>query len=107
MGASITFNDDSLIRKLDIIQRSHLPKASEQALKSLGFDLREVLQKEMEQQYESPSAYTLRSRYFKQDGMTLTFGINYKANSGLSPAQYLAPTDKTGGRFRKPAAPTS
>ena len=107
MGASITFNVDSLIRKLDIIQRSHLPKASEQALKSLGFDLREVLQEEMQREYESPSAYTLRSPYFKQDGLTLTVGISDKARSGLSPAQYLAPTDKTGGRFRKPAAPTS
>ena len=107
MSASITFNVDSLIRKLDIIQRSHLPKASEQALKSLGFDLREVLQKEMQREYESPSAYTLRSPYFKQEGMTLTVGVSDKARSGLSPAQYLAPTDKTGGRFRKPTAPTS
>ena len=107
MSASITFNIDSLIRKLDIIQRSHLPKASEQALKSLGFDLREVLQKEMEQQYESPSAYTLRSPYFKQDGMTLTIGVSDKSRSGLSPSQYLAPTARSGGRFRKPTAPTS
>ena len=107
MSASITFNVDKLIRKLDIIQKSHLPKASEQALKSLGFDLREVLQDEMRREYESPSAYTLRSPYFKQDGMTLTVGISDKARSGLSPAQYLAPTDKTGGRLRKPAAPTS
>lgn len=107
MGASITFNVDRLIRKLDVIQKSHLPKASEQALKSLGFDLREVLQKEMEQEYQSPSAYTLRSPFFRQEGMTLTVGISDKARSGLSAAQYLAPTDKSGGRFRKPKAPTS
>ena len=107
MGASITFNVDKLIRKLDIIQKSHLPKASEQALKSLGFDLREVLQEEMQREYESPSAWTLRSPFFRQEGMTLTVGVSDKARSGLSPAQYLAPTDKTGGRFRKPAAPTS
>ena len=107
MRAGITFNVDNLIKKIDIIQKSHLPKASVQALKSLGFDLRELLQKEMQREYENPSAYTLRSPYFKQDGMTLTVGISNKANSGLSPAQYLSPTDKTGGRFRKPAAPTS
>ena len=107
MRAGITFIVDNLIKKIDIIQKSHLPKASEQALKSLGFDLREVLQREMQREYESPSAHTLRSPYFKQDGMTLTVGISDKARSGLSPAQYLAPTDKTGGRFRKPAAPTS
>ena len=91
MGASITFNVDSLIRKLDIIQRSHLPKASAQALKSLGFDLREVLQKEMEQQYESPSAYTLRSPFFRQEGMTLTVGISDKARNGLSPSCVVPP----------------
>ena len=107
MSASITFNVDKLIRKLDIIQKSHLPKASEQALKSLGFDLREVLQKEMEQQYQSPSSYSLRSPFFRQEGMTLTVGISDKARSGLSAAQYLAPTDQSGGRFRKPVAPTS
>ena len=107
MGASITFNVDKLIRKLDIIQRSHLPKASEQALKSLGFDLREVLQDEMRREYESPSAFTLRSPFFRQEGMTLTVGVSDKSRSGLSPAQYLAPTDQSGGRFRKAAAPTS
>ena len=107
MSASITFNVDKLIRKLDIIEKSHLPKASEQVLKSLGFDLREVLQDEMRREYESPSAYTLGSPYFKQDGMTLTVGISDKARSGLSPAQYLSPTNKSGGRLRKPAAPTS
>ena len=107
MGASITFNVDKLIRKLDIIQRSHLPKASEQALKSLGFDLREVLQDEMRREYESPSAFTLRSPFFRQEGMTLTVGVSDKSRSGLSAAQYLAPTDQSGGRFRKPTAPTS
>ena len=107
MGASITFNVDKLIRKLDIIQRSHLPKASEQALKSLGFDLREVLQDEMQREYRSPSSYTLRSPFFRQDGMTLTVGISDKARSGLSASQYLSPTNKSGGRFRKPTAPTS
>ena len=107
MGKSVTFNVDGLIRKLDIIQRSHLRKASEQALKSFGFDVRELLQDEMRKEYESPSAYTLRSPYFKQDGLTLTVGISDRSRSGLSPAQYLAPTDKTGGRLRKPAAPTS
>ena len=107
MSASITFNVDKLIRKLDIIEKSHLPKAAEQALKSFGFDVREVLQKEMEQEFESPSAYTMRSPFFRQEGMTLTVGISDKARNGLSPSQYLAPTDKSGGRFRKPTAPTS
>ena len=107
MGASITFNVDKLIKQLDIIQKSHLPKASEQALKNLCFDLRQVLQDKMRREYGNPSAYTLGSSFFQQDGMTLTVGISDKARSGLSPSQYLAPTNKSSGRFRKPAAPTS
>ena len=107
MSASITFDVERLIKQLDLIEKSHLPKAAEQALRSFGFDVRELLQDEMRKEYESPSAYTLRSPYFRQDGMTLTVGISDESRSGLSPAQYLAPTDKTGGRFRKPAAPTS
>ena len=107
MVKSVTFNVDKLIKKLDLIEKVHVAKAAEQALRSFGFDVRELLQQEMQREYESPSAYTLRSPYFKQDGLTLTVGISDRAISGLSPAQYLAPTDKTGGRLRKPAAPTS
>ena len=104
---AIEFSVDRLIKELDLIQKSHLPKAASQALRSFGFDVRELLQDEMRKEYESPSAYTLGSPYFKQEGLTLTVGISDRSRGGLSPAQYLAPTDKTGGRFRKPTAPTS
>ena len=107
MGASITFNVDKLIKELDLIQKSHLPKAAEQALRSFGFDVRELLQDEMRREYELPNAFTLNSPYFKQDGLTLTVGISDRSNGGLSPAQYLNPTNKTSGSLRKPVAATS
>ena len=107
MGKSVTFNVDKLIKKLDLIEKVHVPKAAEQALKSFGFDVRELLQKEMREQYQSPSSWTLRSPFFRQEGMTLRVGISDKANSGLAPNQFLAPTDKSGGRGRRPVAPTS
>ena len=107
MGKSVTFNVDRLIKQLNLIEKVHVPKAAEQALKSFGFDVRELLQDEMRKEYESPSAYTLRSPYFKQDGLTLTVGISDKANSGLRPSRYLAPTDASHGRGRRPVAPTS
>tara|TARA_B100001093_G_scaffold314894_1_gene300461 strand:+ start:160 stop:855 length:696 start_codon:yes stop_codon:yes gene_type:complete len=107
MGKSVTFNVDKLIKKLDLIEKVHVPKAAEQALKSFGFDVRELLQKEMREQYQSPSSWTLRSPFFRQEGMTLRVGISDKANSGLSAAQYLAPTDASHGRGRRPVAPTS
>ena len=107
MGKSVSFNVDRLIKKLDLIEKVHVPKAAEQALKSFGYDVRELLQDEMRKEYESPSAYTLRSPYFKQDGLTLTVGISDKSNSGLAPNQFLAPTDASHGRGRRPVAPTS
>ena len=107
MGKSVTFKVDKLIKKLDLIKKVHIPKAAEQALRSFGFDVRKLLQDEMRKEYESPSAYTLRSPYFKQDGLTLTVGISDKRNSGLAPNQFLAPTDASYGRGRRPVAPTS
>ena len=101
MGKSVTFNVDKLIKKLDLIEKVHVPKAAEEALRSFGFDVRELLQKEMAEKYESPSAYTLRSPFFRQEGMTLTVGISDKAISGLAPNQFLAPTDATHGRGRR------
>lgn len=106
MGASITFNVDRLIKKLDIIQKSHLPKAAEQALKSFGFDARELLQKEMQDKYGAVTPFTLRSPYFKQNGLELLIGISDKAN-GVAPNRYLAPTDRSQGAGRKPVQPIS
>ena len=106
MGASATFNVDKLIKKLDIIQKSHLPKAAEQALKSFGFDARELLQKEMQDKYGAVTPFTLRSPYFKQNNLELLIGISDKAN-GVAPNRYLAPTDRSQGAGRKPVQPTS
>ena len=106
MGASVTFNVDKLIKKLDIIQKAHLPKAAEQALKSFGFDARELLQKEMQDKYGAVTPFTLRSPYFKQNGLELLIGISDKAN-GVAPNRYLAPTDRSQGAGRKPVQPTS
>ena len=61
----------------------------------------------MRREYESPNAFTLNSPYFKQDGLTLTVGLSDRSNGGLSPAQYLNPTNKTSGSLRKPVAATS
>jgi len=106
MGRSVIFNVDKLIKKLDIIQKAHLPKAAEQALKSFGFDARELLQKEMKDKYSAVTPFTLRSPFFKQNGLELLIGISDKAN-GVAPNRYLAPTDRSQGAGRKPVQPTS
>ena len=106
MGKSVTFNVDQLIRELNIIQKSHLPKAAEQALRSFGFDVRELLQKEMQDKYSEVTPYTLRSPYFKQNGLELLIGISDKGR-GVSPRSYLGPTDSSRGAGRNEVQPTS
>jgi len=106
MGKSIEFDLKGLEKELDLIQKVHLPEAGRQALKSFGFEARELLQREMAAKYNSATPFTLKSPYFKQDGLTLTIGINDKAN-GVAPNRYLWPTDKTNGYARKEIAPTS
>ena len=106
MSRSIEFNADKLIKKLNLIEKAYLPQAAEQALKSFGFDARELLQKEMQDKYGAVTPFTLRSPYFKQNGLELLIGISDKAN-GVAPNRYLAPTDRSQGAGRKPVQPTS
>ena len=106
MRKYIDFDLKAIEKELDLIQKVHLPEAGRQALKSFGFEARELLQREMAAKYISATPFTLRSPYFKQDDLTLTIGISDKAN-GVPPKSYLAPTDRTGGVVRKELQPTS
>ena len=106
MGKYIDFDLKAIEKELDLIQKVHLPEAGRQALKSFGFEARELLQREMAAKYISATPFTLRSPYFKQNGLELTIGISDKAN-GVPPKSYLAPTDRTGGVARKELQPTS
>ena len=98
---------DKLIKRLDIIEKSLLPQAAEQALKSFGFDARELLQREMRSSYRTVTNYTLASPRFKQQGLTLSIGIKDDRKQNQSAAQYLQPTDREGGVQRKEIQPTT
>ena len=43
----ITHNLDSLTKRLNIIEKAYLPQAAKAALKSFGFEARDILKKEM------------------------------------------------------------
>ena len=76
MSASIEFNADKLIKKLDLIQKAYLPQAAEQALKSFGFESRKTLADEMRNRYGTATNYTLKSPRFVHKGLDLTIFIN-------------------------------
>ena len=105
---AITHNLDSLIKRLNVIEKAYLPDAAKAALKSFGFEARDILKKEMKEKYGSVTPFTERSPYFKikDGGYGLVIGINDKAN-GTAPNRYLAPTDRTDGGGAKEIAPTS
>ena len=105
---AITHNLDSLIKRLNVIEKSYLPQAAKAALKSFGFEARDILKNEMKEKYGSVTPFTERSPYFKikDGGYGLVIGINDKAN-GTAPNRYLAPTDRTDGGGAKEIAPTS
>ena len=105
---AITHNLDSLIKRLNVIEKAYLPDAAKAALKSFGFEARDILKNEMKEKYGSVTPFTERSPYFKikDGGYGLVIGINDKAN-GTAPNRYLAPTDRTDGGGAKEIAPTS
>ena len=57
MSASITFDAEKLIRKLNLIEKAYLPQAAEQALKSFGFESRKTLADEMRSRYQTATNY--------------------------------------------------
>ena len=107
MSASITFQADKLIRKLNLIEKAYLPQAAEQALKSFGFESRKTLADEMRNRYGTATNYTLKSPRFVHKGLDLTVFINDDQSQNQSPAEYLFPTDRSDGRRQKPIKPTT
>ena len=106
MSASITFHTKGLEQRLKKIEQYFLPEAGKKALKEFGFHSRKYLADQMEEKYDSVSAYTKRSPFFRQSGFELTIGINDVAR-GTPPSRYLAPTDRSGGAQQKEIARTS
>ena len=107
MGASITFDLKGLEKKLDLIQKVYLKQASEQALKSFGFESRNILADAMRAEYKTATNYTLRSPRFEQRGTELRIFIEDDQSQNQSAAEYLFPTDSKGGVKQKEVLPTT
>ena len=107
MSASITFDAEKLIKKLNLIEKAYLPQAAEQALRSFGFESRKTLADAMREKYQNPTNYTLSSPRYKVDGHTLTISVLDDPRQNQSAAEYLQPTDRSGGVRRKEIKPTT
>ena len=104
---AITHNIDSIIKKLNLIEKAYLPQAAEQALKSFGFESRKTLADAMRDKYQTATNYTLKSPRFEHRGSELRIYINDDQSQNQSAAEYLFPTDRSDGRRQKPIKPTT
>ena len=93
---AIDFDVEGLIGKLDIIQKTQLPFAANQALKRFGFLFKtQLLPNKFNSEFTAPDGFgkpvprTLNAALYKADGMTLTLSIKDDSGKGVSPGEYL------------------
>jgi|GEM_PF-3300587 len=94
--SGIDFDVEKLIGRLDIIQKTQIPFAANQALKRFGHLMKtQLLPAEMLDKFTapddmgSPVPFTLNSLLHDTQGMTLTLSFKNTGRAGLSPKQYL------------------
>lgn len=92
----VKFNDKVLIDKLNILEKSQIPFAANQALKRFGFLMKsQLLPQEFEKQFDAPDGYgrpvprTLNAVQYKAEGLTLAIKIKKDSTTGISPGEYL------------------
>ena len=93
---SIDFDVEKLIGKLDIIQKTQVPFAANQALKRFGHLFKtQLLPDKFNDEFQAPEGLgrpvprTLNAALYEADGMTLRLSIKGDSGKGLSPAEYL------------------
>ena len=93
---SIDFDVEKLIGKLDIIQKTQVPFAANQALKRFGHLFKtQLLPNKFNDSFDAPDGYgkpvprTLSAALYEADGMTLRLSIKSDSGKGVSPGEYL------------------
>ena len=93
---SIDFDVEKLIGKLDIIQKTQVPFAANQALKRFGHLFKtQLLPAKFNDEFNAPDGFgkpvprTLNAARYDADGMTLRLSIKSDSDKGLSPGEYL------------------
>ena len=89
---SIDFDVEKLIGKLDIIQKTQVPFAANQALKRFGHLFKtQLLPNKFNDEFTAPDGYgkpvprTLNAALYEADGMTLRLSIKSDSGKGASP----------------------
>jgi hypothetical protein len=102
----IDFDPEALIGKLNIFEKTQLNYAGGQALKRLGYELRQDVIKHMDTIFDRPVPFTLKSLSYNAEGLMLTMHISQKGDKGQDPGRYLYPVSTQDTTGKKPAYPT-
>ena len=93
---AIEFDVESLIGRLDIIEKTQLPFAANQALKRFGHLFKtQLLPSKFNEEFDAPDGFgkpvprTLNAALYDAKGMELTLHFKKDSGKGLSPDQYL------------------
>jgi hypothetical protein len=97
MATQITFDAERIIGRLGILEKANFNYAGGQAMKRLGFGLRQHHGLQMAGRFENPVAFTLASPRYEADGLQVRLYLNPDGPKGTAPATYIYPVDASDG----------
>lgn len=106
MATTIEFTVERLIGRLDALRSTQIKYAGGQAMKQLGWDLKQHHRQRMDELFDKPVLFTLTSPRYRADGLELYFRISTDGSGGQDPARYLYPVSTQDIRGRKPVYQT-
>ena len=103
MANSIEFDVESLLGQLNAVQATQIKYAGTQAMKRLGYELKQELSQYMAKTFRDPVPFTLASPRYKATGLETEISISRVGPKGQDPGRYLYPVSTEDGAGTKPA----
>lgn len=103
MANSIEFDVESLLGQLNAVQATQIKYAGTQAMKRLGYELKQELSQYMAKTFRDPVPFTLSSPRYKATGLETEISISRTGPKGQDPGRYLYPVSTEDGAGAKPA----
>jgi len=94
MARTIEFETERIFRRLNVLEGTQIKYAGGQALKRLGYELKQHNKLQMARRFENPVPYTLSSVGYEANGLELRLYLNKDGSKGNAPATYIYPTDR-------------
>jgi hypothetical protein len=102
-SSSIEFDVEALIGQLNAVQGTQIKYAGTQAMKRLGYELKQELSQHMAKTFRDPVPFTLASPRYKATGLETEISISRVGPKGQDPGRYLYPVSTEDTPGAKPA----